>query len=190
VSNIISKVGSNFPVLVKLNLSDGLKKGFSLHDCIFVSKELDKIGCAAIVLSGGFTSKTPFYLMRGKIPLKGMIKNGSSWAEKITMAVFGPLIIKAYQFTPNFFLDQAIKVRKAVNMDLVYLGGIDSKAGIEEILKAGFNFIALARPLIHDPEFLHKIKNGKIEKSLCDRCNECIVEMDREGIKCVLETAN
>ena len=48
--------------------------------------------------------------MRGDIPLKGMIKNGASLAEKITMALFGPFIIKKYQFTPNFFLSQAKEI--------------------------------------------------------------------------------
>jgi len=147
------------------------------------------MGCAAIILSGGFTSKTPFYLMRGKVPLKGMIQNAGSWAEKITMLLFGPLIIKKYPFSPNFFLAKAIKVREAVSLDLVYLGGVDSKSGIETILEAGFNFIGLARPLIHDPEFLNKLNQGLIEKSLCNRCNQCVVEMDREGVKCVLDSA-
>jgi len=188
-SKVIAALGSDFPVLVKLNLHDGFKKGFTLNDCIHVSKDLEKMGCAAIILSGGFTSKTPFYLMRGKVPLKGMIQNASSWAEKITMLFFGPLIIKKYPFTPNFFLAQAIKVRQAVSIDLVYLGGVDSKKGMETILEAGFNFIGLARPLIHDPEFLNKLKQGHIEKSLCNRCNQCIVEMDRGGIKCVIESA-
>lgn len=186
IKRVIMAVGEKFPILVKLNLDDGVKGGFSLDDCIYVSKQLEKIGCSAIVLSGGFTSKSPFYTMRGGIPLKGMIQNGSSWAEKLTMSIFGPFIIKKYPFVPNFFLDQAQKVRQAVEMDLVYLGGVDSKEGIAKILEAGFNFIALARPLIHDPEFLKKIKDGHIEKSLCNRCNECIVEMDRKGVRCVL----
>ena len=179
-------VGKDFPVLVKLNLSDGIRGGFSLEDCKYVSRQLEKTGCTALVLSGGFTSKSPFYLMRGKVPLGGMIRNGSSLAEKITMAVFGPLIIKAYRFTPNFFLDQAREIRKAVDMPLVYLGGVDSRSGIEEILDAGFDFIALARALIHDPGFLIKLRENQIEKTECNRCNKCVVEMDRGGVKCVL----
>ena len=186
LKEVFAALGTDFPVLVKLNLSDGLKGGFSIEDCIYVSKKLEQMGCAAIVLSGGFTSKTPFYLMRGEVPLKGMIKNGTSIAEKITMALFGPLIVKKYSYSSNFFLAQAIMVRQQVNLDLVYLGGADSKKGMEEILMAGFNFIALARPLIHDPYFIKKLGAGDIEKSLCNRCNECIVEMDRNGVKCVL----
>ena len=179
-------VGKDFPIIVKLNLSDGFKGGFTLEESGFVCKELEKRNCSLVVLSGGFTSKTPFYLMRGAVPLKGMIKNGTSWAEKITMALFGPFIIKKYSFSPNFFLDQAKEIRNQVSLPLAYLGGVDSKEGIEEILTAGFEFIALARPLIHDSNFLLKLESGQITKSECNRCNECIVEMDREGVKCVI----
>jgi 2,4-dienoyl-CoA reductase-like NADH-dependent reductase (Old Yellow Enzyme family) len=186
LKNVISKVGKDFPVLVKLNLSDGFKGGFTLDECKYVANKLEENGCTAIVLSGGFTSKTPFYLMRGEVPLKGMIKNGASFAEKLTMALFGPLIVKKYKFEPNFFLNQAKEIRKVVKLPLVYLGGVDSKNGILEILNAGFEFIALARPLIHDSDFLIKLENNSIEKSACNRCNECVVEMDRNGVKCVI----
>jgi len=186
IKNVIETVGKGFPVLVKLNLNDGFRNGFSLEDCKYVSRELEKIGCSAIVLSGGFTSKTPFYLMPGNVPLWGMIQNGTTLAEKITMALFGPIIIKRYRFRENFFLDQAREIRKSVKMPLVYLGGVDSRKGIEEILDAGFEFIAIARALIHDPEFLTKLKDGQIEKSECNRCNQCVVEMDRDGVRCVL----
>lgn len=186
LKNVISKVGKDFPVLVKLNLSDGFKGGFTLDECKYVSSQLERNGCSTIVLSGGFTSKTPFYLMRGAVPLKGMIKNGGSFAEKITMALFGPFIVKKYKFKPNFFLNQAIEIRKSVTMPLTYLGGVDSKKDIDEILYHGFDFIALARPLIHDSNFLIKIKNNTIDKSACTRCNQCIVEMDRDGVKCII----
>ena len=186
VKNVIDKVGENFPVLVKLNLSDGFKGGFTLEECKYVAKELEKINCAAIVLSGGFTSKTPFYLMRGKIPLGGMIMNGENLAEKITMATFGPFIIKKYKYESNFFLKQAKEIRETVKMNLVYLGGIDSKSGIDEIKKAGFEFMAIGRALIHDSNFLLKIESGEIDQTECDRCNKCVVEMDRNGVRCVL----
>ena len=171
-------------VLVKLNLDDGLDGGFSVEDCIAVCVLLEEAGCDAVVLSGGFTSKTPFYLMRGEVPLKGMRENGTSWAEKLTMALFGPFIVKAYPFKENFFFDQALQVRRQVNLKLAYLGGVDSARGIEQITAAGFDLIAMARPLIHDADFIEKIRSGAIEKSGCTRCNDCVVEMDRGGVRC------
>ena len=187
LANVRNAVGSDFLLLVKLNLSDGFEHGFNLEECKYVCKQLEKQGCSAVVLSGGFTSRTPFYLMRGDIPLKGMIANGTSIAEKLTMALFGPWIIKKYAFEPNFFLNQAKEIRKVTAMPLAYLGGVDSKEGIREILEAGFEFIALGRPLIHDSNFLIKIERNEIEKSGCTRCNECVVEMDRGGVRCVLQ---
>jgi 2,4-dienoyl-CoA reductase-like NADH-dependent reductase (Old Yellow Enzyme family) len=186
VRRIMEETGPGFPVLVKLNLSDGLRKGFSLEDCKYVAKKLEEIGCTAIVLSGGFTSKSPFYLMRGKVPLLGMARNGDNFAEKLTMALFGPLIVRKYKFEENFFLSQAKEIRAFVTMPLVYLGGVDSKTGIMKILEAGFDFIALARALIHDSDFLLKLKDGSINRTECNRCNKCVVEMDRQGVKCVM----
>jgi 2,4-dienoyl-CoA reductase-like NADH-dependent reductase (Old Yellow Enzyme family) len=186
LNKVIGRVGKEFPVLVKLNLSDGFRGGFSLEDCKYFAKELERNGCTAIILSGGFTSKTPFYMMRGKVPLGGMIKNGSSFADKLTMTLFGPFLIKRYKFSENFFLSQAKEIRKTVQLPLVYLGGVQSKKGIEEILNAGFEFIAIGRAFIHDPDFLVKLMQNSIEKSECNRCNKCVVEMDRGGVKCVL----
>lgn len=183
---VLKKVGKSFPVLVKLNLDDGFRGGFSLEDCKYVSRALEALGCTALVLSGGFTSITPFYLMRGSVPLGGLIRNGTSLMEKLTMALLGPFIIKRYRFTPNFFLQQAKEIRKLVNLPLVYLGGVESRQGIEEIMDSGFDFIAMARAMIHDPDFLIKLRSNRIEKSECNRCNKCVVEMDRGGVRCVL----
>ncbi len=183
---VIEAVGRDFPVLVKLNLDDGFKGGFSLSDCRYVAKALEDNGCNAIVLSGGFTSKSPFYLLRGDVPLRGMIQNGTSIAEKLTMMLFGPFLIKRHAYTSNFFLEQAKAIRASVRLPLVYLGGVDSKDGIEEILNAGFEGIAIGRALIHDPDFLVKLRSGVIDKSGCTRCNQCVVEMDRGGVRCVI----
>ena len=71
-------------------------------------------------------------------------------------------------------------------MPLVYLGGVTSRTDITNAMNAGFEFIGLGRALIHDPEFIHKLERGEIEKSGCNHCNECIVEMYRGGVKCVL----
>ena len=179
-----SAVGDSMAILVKLNLSDGFKGGFNSDDCLYVARKLEESGCSALVLSGGFTSKTPFYLLRGEVPLKGMIQNGESVAEKLTLALFGPFLVKKFPFTPLFFLDMAGKIRKEVKMPLAYLGGVQSQEDIRRLMDEGFDLIALARPLIHDSHFLHKLQSGEISESACNRCNECIVEMDRGGVRC------
>jgi len=180
------EVGPEFPILVKLNLSDGFKGGFTLDECKYVSVELEKYGCSALILSGGFTSKTPFYLMRGEIPLKEMVESEHNYLQKFALRFFGRSIIKKYDFEENFFLKQAQQVRKSTKMPLVYVGGIISAEGIEEVMEAGFDMIAMGRALIAEPDFVKKIKENNKHRSPCDQCNICVGYMEKTGIRCIL----
>jgi 2,4-dienoyl-CoA reductase-like NADH-dependent reductase (Old Yellow Enzyme family) len=179
-------VGEDFPIIVKLNLSDGFKGGLTIEDSVEVAKALEQSGVDALVLSGGYTSKTPFYLMRGDIPVWDMTKVEKNILQKIAIASFGRFIIRKYTFTENFFIPLARLVRKAVKMPLIYVGGVVSRSGIEEVMAENFDMIALGRALIQDPDFILKVKDGSIEKSDCNQCNKCVAEMDRDGVRCIL----
>ena len=55
---------------------------------------------------------------------------------------------------------------------------------MEEIINEGFVAFQLARPLIHDTDFINKIKIGEIEKSECKHSNYCIGRMYSIEMKC------
>jgi 2,4-dienoyl-CoA reductase-like NADH-dependent reductase (Old Yellow Enzyme family) len=137
------------------------------------------------VLSGGFTSKTPFFLMRGDIPVKDMIEVEKDRIQKWALRLFGRFIIKRYDFTENFFMPLAKRIRSNVKIPLVYLGGVTSTDGISKIITEGFDLMAIGRALIHNPDFILKVREEN-HTSPCDHCNKCVAEMDREGIRCVL----
>lgn len=185
IQKVREVVGEEFPILCKINLSDGFKEGLEIEESVKVALMLEKQGVNALVLSGGFTSRTPFYLMRGGIPLREMIQVEKDNIQKIALRLFGKMIIKEFTFEENFFLPLAKKIRQKVNIPLVYLGGISSSKGIMDVIDEGFDMIAIGRALIHDPDFIFKIQSGDYT-SPCDHCNKCVAEMDREGIKCVL----
>ena len=186
IKAIREALGEGFPILCKLNLSDDFKDGFSLDDCIQTVQMLDDIGVDAVILSGGFTSITPFYLMRGEIPLKEMVESEPNYLQKFALRFFGRSIIKKYVFGENFFIEQAKQVRKSTKMKLVYVGGVISSEGIREVMEAGFDMIALGRALIAEPDFLNKIKDNSAHRSPCDQCNICVGYMEKNGIECVL----
>ncbi|RLD21625.1 MAG: NADH:flavin oxidoreductase [Bacteroidetes bacterium] len=186
IRSIRQTVGDSFPILVKLNLSDGFNGGFSIQDCIETAKGLEQEGVDAIVLSGGYTSKTPFFLMRGDVPKKRMVEVEKNRLQKIAISVFGNFVMKSYPFEENYFMSLALQVRREVQIPLIYLGGAVSSQGIHEIMSQGFDAIALGRALIHNPDFLAKIQSDSWHVSPCDHCNQCMVEMDCGGVRCVL----
>ena len=186
IDTIRNVVGDEFPILCKINLEDDFANGFSLTDCIKAVQMLDVHGVDAVMLSGGFTSRTPFYLMRGEVPLKEMVESESNIPQKLALKFFGRTIIRKYEFSENFFFDQALQVRKNTEMPLVYIGGIISSAGVDEIMGAGFDMIAIGRALIAEPDFIKKIKENSEHRSPCDQCNICVGYLEKTGVRCVL----
>lgn len=187
VQAVRTAVGDSFPILCKINLDDGFEGGLTIDDTILFAQALEAAGVDALVMSGGFTSKTPYYLMRGDVPWWKMVMAERNVPTKIAMALFSRIIIRKYAFEENFFLPLARRIRQVVEMPLVYLGGVVSRKGVDELMSEGFDMVAIGRALIHDPDFILKLKEDLDHVSPCNHCNICVAEMDRGGVRCVLE---
>jgi 2,4-dienoyl-CoA reductase-like NADH-dependent reductase (Old Yellow Enzyme family) len=177
-------VGSGPALLAKINLRDGFPGGLEIDEAVEVARRLETEGATALVLSGGFVSRTPFYMLRGEIPLRPMIAVQDRWWTKVGLFLFGRLFVQEFPFEENFFLADARRVRQAVRLPLMLLGGIKSRAGLEQAMHEGFDLVGMGRALIHDPALPGKLQRGELSASGCVPCNECIAEMDRGGVRC------
>jgi 2,4-dienoyl-CoA reductase-like NADH-dependent reductase (Old Yellow Enzyme family) len=187
ISRVLEAARGRLAVLAKINLADGFRKGLQIGDALSVAKQLEADGVHALVLSGGFTSRTPLYLLRGGRPLASMIRVEKSWLQRLALRGFGKSVVKAYPFEELFFLPLARQVREAVRMPLVLLGGAVSLDNLEQAMNEGFEFVALGRALIADPTLVADMQTGHKTRSRCNHCNECIAEMDAGGVRCVLD---
>jgi 2,4-dienoyl-CoA reductase-like NADH-dependent reductase (Old Yellow Enzyme family) len=187
VRRVREAVGPRHAVLAKTNLRDGFRGGLELDEAIGVAQRLEGAGVDAIVLSGGFTSKTPLFLLRGGRPLERMIAVEKSRLHRMSLKLFGESFMKAYPFEELFFLPAARAVRRAVRVPLVLLGGIVSRDNLETAMREGFDFVALGRALIADPDLVRRMERGEMDRTRCTACNECIAEMDAGGVRCVLD---
>jgi 2,4-dienoyl-CoA reductase-like NADH-dependent reductase (Old Yellow Enzyme family) len=187
VRRVRETVGAGFPILCKVNLRDGFRGGLEVPDAVGLAQRLEREGVDALVLSGGFTSKTPFYLFRGRRPLKEMIEVEKSRLQKLALAWFGRSVIREYPFEEMFFLPEAREVRRAVAMPLVLLGGIVSRENVDRAMAEGFDFVAMGRALIADPDLVNRMRADPQARSRCTHCNVCVAEMDRSGVRCVLD---
>jgi 2,4-dienoyl-CoA reductase-like NADH-dependent reductase (Old Yellow Enzyme family) len=185
VREVRKAVGSSFAIMAKTNLEDGFKGGLTLEESKEMARVLEAEGVDALVLSGGFVSKTPFYMMRGEVPVKEMVRNEKKWMRRMGLKLFGRLFVQTYPFEDMFFLPLAREIRRSVSMPLVLLGGIRTLAHMNQAMSEGFEFVSLGRPLIHDPDLVRKIKAGETVASPCEPCNKCVAEMEAGGIRCV-----
>jgi 2,4-dienoyl-CoA reductase-like NADH-dependent reductase (Old Yellow Enzyme family) len=116
-----------------------------------------------------------------------MIAAEKSPLHKLALRWFGPRFMRPYPFEEMFFLREASEVRKAVRVPLVLLGGIVSADNMQRAADEGFDFVALGRALIADPDLVNRIEGGESARTRCNACNRCVAEMDLGGVRCVLD---
>lgn len=187
INKVMEVAADDLAVVVKMNMHDGFKKGMQTEECIEVAKELEKLGVHALVLSAGFVSKAPMEVMRGAMPLKTLahyMDVRKFWWLKAGLALAGRLMIPTVPYSEGYFLEEAKIFRAAVSLPLIYVGGLISKAKMEEALAAGFQGLQMARALVHDTDFVNKLHNGELECSGCRHSNYCIGRMYTLEMKC------
>ena len=180
ITEVMKAAGDDMGVIVKMNMHDGFKGGMQRAECLEVAKELERLGVHAIVLSAGFVSKAPMEVMRGAMPLKTLayyMDMKKFWWLKAALHTIGRLLIPTVPYKEGYFLDDAKQFREAVKLPLIYVGGLISREKMEEVLDAGFQGLQVARSLVHDTDFVNKLRSGEITCSGCKHSNYCIGRM-------------
>ena len=177
ISEALEAAGEDMTVLVKTNMRDGFRGGLEIDQCLEVARELERLGAHALVLSGGFVSRAPMYVMRGSMPIRSMTYYMNQWWLKWGVRMFGRMMVPSVPFKEAYFLEDALQFRKALKMPLVYVGGLVSRAKIDEVLDDGFECVAMARALINEPDFVNRMRLEGEERCGCTHANYCIARM-------------
>lgn len=178
-------------VLVKMNLRDGFVGGLELEEALEVARALEQDGADALILSGGFVSRAPMYVMRGAMPTRTMGRLMNDALLRLGVSLFGRWLIRPLPYAPCYFLEDALHVRAAVKLPLVYVGGADSREAIERVLGHGFDAVAMARALIREPDFVRRLaeedgQGASTSASRCDHCNYCAARIYNHDMACHL----
>lgn len=185
MAQVMKAAGSDMGVLVKTNMRDGFKGGLEIDDCLTVARELQTLGAHALVLSGGFVSKAPMYVMRGEMPIYSMTHYMPQLWLKYGVRWFGKFMIPSVPFRELYFLDDARLFRKELDLPLVYVGGIVSRENADKVLDAeGFDFIQMGRALLNEPDFVNRMRDEECHRCGCDHVNYCIARMYSREMAC------
>lgn len=180
--------GSRLAVVVKTNLRDGFPGGNQLEEGVAVAKALEEEGADALVLTGGFVSRTPMYIMRGPMPMRELSRRMKPWWMRLFAGTFGGALVREVPYSDHYFLEDACAVRAAVKLPLIYVGGVTTRAAAAEVLARGFDAIAMARALIREPDFVRRLeaeeRDASSTPSRCDHCNVCAARIYTTSMAC------
>lgn len=184
MEEVMKAAGNDMAVLVKMNMRDGFRGGMELDESLQVARKLQELGAHALVLSGGFVSKAPMYVMRGEMPIRTMTHYMTCWWLKYGVRLVGKYMIPSVPFREAYFLEDALKFREALDIPLVYVGGLVSRQKIEEVLNHGFEAVQMGRALLNEPDFVNRMRQEENARCNCRHSNYCIARMYTLDMAC------
>lgn len=184
MEEVMKAAGNDMAVLVKMNMRDGFRGGMELDESLQVARKLQELGAHALVLSGGFVSKAPMYVMRGEMPIRTMTHYMTCWWLKYGVRLVGKYMIPSVPFREAYFLEDALKFREALDIPLVYVGGLVSRQKIEEVLSHGFEAVQMGRALLNEPDFVNRMRREENARCNCRHSNYCIARMYTLDMAC------
>lgn len=129
------KVGTDFPIGIKLNSADFQRGGFTEEESLATIQALDEIGIDMIEISGGTYEKPIMQL-------------GTKKAST--------------QHREAYFLDFAKKAREVCQAPLMVTGGFRSLAGIESALQSNdLDFVGMGRIFAIEPLAAQRLLSGQ-----------------------------
>ncbi|MBJ22963.1 MAG: NADH:flavin oxidoreductase [bacterium] len=184
-ARVRAAVGSEMAVIAKLNMVDGVDGGLWLDESIAVARMLEADGAIdALELTGGSSLQNAMYLFRGEAPISAL-SGQMPKAIGLGLKLFGRFVFKSYPFEEAYFLRFARQFRAALDMPLILLGGINQRETIDRAMDEGFEFVAMGRALLREPDLVNRMAKGEARDSLCVHCNRCMATI-YAGTHCVL----
>jgi 2,4-dienoyl-CoA reductase-like NADH-dependent reductase (Old Yellow Enzyme family) len=140
-------VGDDYPVLIKLNSTDGfVGDGYlTLAEAVAAARKLVEWGVDAVEVSGG------------QREAKGVMSR--------------PGIVSPDQ--EAYFAEAARAVKRAVGVPVILVGGLRSLPVMEQVVASGTaDLVALSRPFVCEPDLVNRFRSGQTAAA-CASCNAC-----------------
>ncbi len=167
-------------VTAKLNMTDGIRGGITVDEALTTARWLqDDGGLDAIELTAGSSLVNPMYLFRGDAPVKefaAAFKPPLRWGIRMT----GHRFFREYPYRDAYLLREARLFRAELTIPLILLGGITNRTTMDLAMAEGFEFVAMARALLAEPDLVNRIAaEGSQVRSACIHCNQCMATIYR-----------
>lgn len=176
IERVREEVGKEFPLLVKLNTEDRLKRGFTVEESAWVAKGLAARGVDAIKFTGG-TFESALNISRGDIPAEEILENFTGM-QRLQVKLLIRAMKKKFSFSEAYFLDNVKHIRPGLDIPVILVGGLRSPDRMEKIIGEGHaDMVAMGRPLIREPGLPNRWFKGDLSPPRCINCNRCFIRI-------------
>ena len=160
LSSIRSSVGSDFPVLIKMNSEDLIDGGLKPEHSVAAALMIEAAGIDAIELSGG------------------TVITGAHCPQNVDS-----------EEKEACWKQSAQLFKSKIGVPLILVGGIRSLPVCEKLHADGYaDYFSLSRPLIREPGLIGRWASGDTSKATCLSDTLCRGPlMDGKGIYCVID---
>jgi 2,4-dienoyl-CoA reductase-like NADH-dependent reductase (Old Yellow Enzyme family) len=173
---IRAAVGQTYPILIKINSEDYIKRGVTLSECVEVCGQLDKMGIAAFEVSGGIAERG-LSTIKGDIPMDLVMRN-RNLIERMFIKFLENSLRGWARFEEGYFVSNAAKVKQNVKAPVIAVGGMRRRAMMEHVLSSGqADFVSMCRPFIRQPNLVNQMQKGNGDIISCTSCNRCSLEI-------------
>src|SRR5699024_6672381 len=153
--------------IAKLNMDDGVVGGLWLDEAIPVAQWLEATGSLdAMELTAGSTLANLMYLFKGDAPLRDFAAVMPQ-PYRMGIKLVGHRFLRSYPYRDAYLIDNARQIRAAVNTPLILVGGVTDKSVMDRAMAEGFQYVAMARALLREPDLINRIRADERTGSLC-----------------------
>ncbi|WP_336080955.1 NADH:flavin oxidoreductase [Nocardia sp. SSK8] len=180
-------VGDTMAVTAKLTMEDGVRGGFPIEESLQVASWLQDDGAIdALELTAGSSLLNPMAIFRGDAPRANFAKTlpvPVRWGFRLV----GKQFLREYPYRPAYLAEKAAQFRAELTLPLILLGGITDRQAAQRAVDDGFDFVAMGRALLREPDLIRRWQTDADTRSLCTHCNECVPTI-YSTTRCVLRT--
>ncbi|THC55174.1 NADH:flavin oxidoreductase [Streptomyces sp. A1499] len=167
-------LGDRIAITAKLNMTDGVRGGLTPEDSLQVAGWLQEAGSVdALTLTAGSSLLNPMYLFRGDVSVKEFAAPFPQ-PQRLGLRLLGRTFLRDYPYEPLYLLDKALRFRRELTLPLVLLGGVTDRDGMARAMTEGFEFVAMARALLREPDLVRRLRRDPSARSRCIHCNRCV----------------
>jgi 2,4-dienoyl-CoA reductase-like NADH-dependent reductase (Old Yellow Enzyme family) len=194
---IRTRVGDDYPVLLKMNGTDmlPLRKGATTAELVRVAEVMADEGVDAVEISRGHYESWPGMILghyKGFIRGQVLEGSGTKMTRRRRLALLGaaPVIERAAErLAPGgegFNLPQAQQFTSRLGIPVICVGGFHTAAGMTSAIESGrCDAVSAARAFIADPYLFANVQAPVTPtRPVCGYCNGCIARFGGQPIDC------